>query len=116
MGLEAFEEYGFQAESTYIAGGGSKSPIWRQITADILGIPVMLPAVEETAAFGGALQALWAKQCSETGYIDYPEIFARYTPESRTPAVSPREENRDVYEKRYAEYKQYVEALSGLFQ
>lgn len=116
MGLEAFEQQGFRAEGTYISGGGAKSPIWRQITADILGIPVMLPGVEETAAFGGAVQALWALRCRDAGFTDITEVFNEHKQESSTPPVDPQEKHRQVYDARYEQYKEYVETLSVLFR
>lgn len=115
MGLEAFEEHGFKAESTYLSGGGAKSPIWRQITADILGIPVELPSVEETAAFGGAVQSLWALTCKEKGFVEISEVFSQHAPPSDTAKIQPNQEYYQIYEKRYEEYKSYVSALTGLF-
>lgn len=36
-------------------GGGSKSPIWCQLQADITGLPVVIPAEKEAACFGCAI-------------------------------------------------------------
>ena len=33
-------------------GGGSKSPIWCQLQADITGLPVVIPAEKEAACLG----------------------------------------------------------------
>lgn len=116
MGLEAFEEQKFKAQGAFISGGGAKSPIWRQITADILGIPVKVPPIEETAAFGSALQGLWALTCSREGFMEYSEIFDEHNPKTGAPDIEPIQGNREVYENRYHEYKEYVEALSTLFK
>ena len=35
---------------------------WRQMVADVFGLPVELPQASEGAAFGAALQALWASE------------------------------------------------------
>jgi len=115
MGLEAFEELGFTPESTYLVGGGAKSPLWRQISADILNIPVKLPPIEETAAFGGALQALWAIECRDKGYVDFTEIFDSYSLQAETEPVLPDPENAEIYKHAYASYKEYVETLTPLF-
>ena len=40
-----------------ISGGGAKSPIWRQILADILGVDLITVNTTEGAAFGAALLA-----------------------------------------------------------
>ncbi|MDR2552840.1 MAG: autoinducer-2 kinase [Treponema sp.] len=44
-------------EKVVFAGGASKSGLWAQILADILGIPVEVPVVKEAAALGAALIA-----------------------------------------------------------
>lgn len=43
--------------SVRLVGGGSKNLLWRQIVADVLHKPVLIPEVEESAATGAALQA-----------------------------------------------------------
>jgi xylulokinase len=40
-----------------ISGGGAKSPVWRQIMADVLGIELVTVNTTEGAAFGAALLA-----------------------------------------------------------
>lgn len=40
-------------------GGGSRSPLWREIVADTIGLPVITLATEETAALGAAIMAAW---------------------------------------------------------
>ncbi|MES2696460.1 MAG: FGGY-family carbohydrate kinase, partial [Verrucomicrobiota bacterium] len=38
-------------------GGGARSPLWLQIGADILGVPVVTPACPERACLGAAMFA-----------------------------------------------------------
>ncbi len=59
LGLDSFQKLGFQAREVRLIGGGANSAVWRQITADILDLPVVVPLASEAAALGGALQALW---------------------------------------------------------
>ena len=40
-----------------LAGGGSKSPLWRQLLADISGLPVRIPEVADMACVGAAVLA-----------------------------------------------------------
>jgi xylulokinase len=47
-----------------LTGGGARSALWRQIAADIFGVPVVAMAQDESAALGGALQAAW---CDSAG-------------------------------------------------
>ena len=58
-GLRRLAELGVRAREIRITGGGAKSPVWRQIMADVFGVPVVGMAAEEGAALGGALQAAW---------------------------------------------------------
>jgi autoinducer 2 (AI-2) kinase len=39
------------------AGGAAKSPLWCQIVADVLGLPVRVPVVKEASALGAAILA-----------------------------------------------------------
>jgi autoinducer 2 (AI-2) kinase len=48
---------GNRPEKIVFAGGASKSSLWPQILADVLGIPVEVPAVKEATALGAALLA-----------------------------------------------------------
>lgn len=40
-----------------LSGGGTRSPHWPQVMADVLGLPVRLGSGEETGALGGAIAA-----------------------------------------------------------
>ena len=46
---------GTQIRHIIATGGGSKSPIWCQLQADITGLPVVIPAEKEAACFGCAI-------------------------------------------------------------
>ena len=55
--LTIFEEMRVPVESIRLGGGGARSPVWRQIQAEIYGQPVEVAAAEEGAAYGAALLA-----------------------------------------------------------
>jgi xylulokinase len=40
-----------------VSGGGAKSPVWRQILADVFGVPLVVAEAVEGAAYGAALLA-----------------------------------------------------------
>ena len=44
-------------EGIILTGGGTKSPLWRQLVADISGLPVRLPEVADMACVGAAVLA-----------------------------------------------------------
>lgn len=58
-GLRRLAALGVKAKEIRVTGGGSKSPFWRQMMADIFGVPVVGMVEDEGAALGGALQAAW---------------------------------------------------------
>ena len=58
-GLRRLAELGVKAKEIRVTGGGAKSAVWRQIMADIFGVPVVGMVEDEGAALGGALQAAW---------------------------------------------------------
>ncbi len=58
-GLNRFRELGIRPAEIRLTGGGSRSAAWRQITADIFGVPTVCLASSEGAALGAAIQAGW---------------------------------------------------------
>jgi len=59
-GLRRLAALGVKAKEIRVTGGGAKSPVWRQVMADVFGVPVVAMVEDEGAALGGALQAAWA--------------------------------------------------------
>ena len=56
--LELLRASGVEAPAEVrVAGGGAVSPLWRQILADALGVPLSPVGTPEAAAFGAALLA-----------------------------------------------------------
>jgi xylulokinase len=52
-----FEELRVPVDFVRLGGGGARSPLWRQIQADVYGHPVEIVEAEEGAAYGAALLA-----------------------------------------------------------
>jgi xylulokinase len=59
-GFDALRRAGLDFNAIRLTGGGSRSKQWRQMVADVFELPVEVPEAPEGAAFGAALQALWA--------------------------------------------------------
>jgi xylulokinase len=55
--LEIVRGLGVEAKSVRLSGGGAKSPMWRQILADVFGVPVVMTNSEEGPSHGAALLA-----------------------------------------------------------
>lgn len=55
--LELIKGLGVPIEQVRASGGGARSPLWRQIQADVFGAELVLINITEGAAFGAALLA-----------------------------------------------------------
>jgi xylulokinase len=55
--LDLITGLGVQVKEVRATGGGARSPFWRQLQADVFGLPVHRTRVEEGPAFGAALLA-----------------------------------------------------------
>jgi xylulokinase len=55
--LTVFAEIGVPVDDIRLGGGGARSPLWRQIQADVYSKPVSLLAAEEGCAYGAAVLA-----------------------------------------------------------
>lgn len=64
-GLRRLAVLGVKAKEIRVTGGGAKSPVWRQLMADVFGVPVVAMVEDEGAALGGALQAAWCVALAE---------------------------------------------------
>lgn len=55
---EALKELAGPAREVRASGGFTRSPLWRQMLADMLGQPVVVPRVTEASALGAAVLAM----------------------------------------------------------
>ncbi len=91
-----------------VTGGGVKSPIWRQIIADILNVEIVTVSSEEGTAFGTALLAATGAgifKSVEQACKSMIKIIER---------IAPNPVN-NVYEKIYSEYRLLYPLLKGTF-
>lgn len=92
-----------------LAGGAANSPVWTQMFADILQLPVQTVAANETGALGCAI-------ASAVAVGDYPDLSAAAAAMCRiSEAVNPRPEYREVYDRKYALYRKTIECLDPLW-
>jgi xylulokinase len=70
-GLCRLSTLGIKPKEIRLTGGGARSPLWRQIAADIFGVPVVCMSEDESAALGAALQAAW---CDSPGRGSGPAL------------------------------------------
>jgi len=125
IGLEGFNTLGFKSREIRLTGGGSKSPIWQSIVANVTGLPVKVPASSEAAAMGGAIQALWCLLKNSDDKSEKAKDAKSSTIEALTDehvvleggkVVKPEKKDVAAYDKAYAVYSRYLEALSPLYK
>ena len=58
VNIECLKAMGIDVKKVITVGGGSNSPLWMQVRADIFNVPVCLPAVKEAGTFASALLGL----------------------------------------------------------
>ena len=99
-----------QSNEIVLAGGGAKSPLWRQLLADIFGLPVKtVYGSAEGGAFGAALVA--GAGCGMWANLDTAMKLAK--PENET---LPNTENRGIYQSQYDKYVKMYDALKWSFK
>jgi len=58
-GLDRLRALGTKVDEVRLVGGAAQNTLWRQILADVFGVPVRPLLEAEAAALGAALQAAW---------------------------------------------------------
>lgn len=115
IGLEAFQALGFRAREIRITGGGAKSPLWREIAANVMNLPVKRPDNDEAAAMGGAIQALWCLKKREGKPISIGQLADEHVTVGEADCITPDPASVAAYDRAYAEYNKYLGALSPLY-
>lgn len=108
--LTAMRDAGLDVRRLTIVGGGAKGPLWRQIKADVTGLPVRVPVSVETTATGAAiLAAVAAGLHGSVG--EAVAAFVAYRPDVHEPDRSLAERYEDAYRR----YRAVYEALRPVF-
>lgn len=107
--FEIAKSLGIKIERTKICGGGAKSPLWKKIIANVLGIKVDVIESEEGPGYGGAMLA--AVACGE--YTSVEEAAEKLVKVVDT--IEPEEELVVKYNKRYAQFAKIYPTVKELF-
>ena len=107
--FEIAKSLGIKIEKTKICGGGAKSPLWKKIMANVLGIPVEVIESEEGPGYGGAVLA--AVGCGVYASVEEAadklvKVIATQEPEADLVAK---------YNERYEKFKKLYPTVKGLF-
>lgn len=108
-GLDLMRAAGLEVGSQIRAsGGGIRSPLWRQILADVLEVDVVTVSTVEGAAYGAALLAT-------VGAGWYPTVDAAVTTFVGETSVTSPGTDVDVYRDAHRRYQELYPALAPTF-
>ncbi|MCI2263515.1 xylulokinase [Xanthomonas indica] len=115
-GFDAFVRAGMHFERIVLTGGGSNSGAWRQLVADVFGLPVDVPTQPEGAAFGAALQALWAVGLARGDAASIADIAQRHVAVDPQLSARPDPARTQAYAAAYARFLRHLDALTPLLR
>lgn len=101
---------GLPLQEIRAVGGGARSPLWRQIKADVTGLPVSLTDTIETTALGAGILALTGSGLIDT--LEQAVSLTTHVIETRDPDP----ETRTVYEDYYQLYRASYFSLLPVFE
>lgn len=107
--LELLRAQGIEPQDAVISGGAAKSPVWRQMVTDIMGIPMYTVNTTEGAAFGAAILAA----VGAGAYPDVPSATAEMV--RKVDQTDPNPAAVQVYEELYPAYQGLYPALKNSF-
>lgn len=107
--LEVAKGQGLTVSRSGLCGGGSKSPLWRTILANVLGIPLDTMATEQGPGYGAAMLAMVC--CGAFASVRQAAdalVHVKDTVEPQPVLVA-------RYEAKYQKFRQIYPACRGLF-
>ena len=107
--FEVARSLGLDIRRSMICGGGAKSPLWKEIMANVLNVELDTPASEQGPGMGGAMLAMVA--CG--AYPSVQAVCDKLVKVADT--VCPDPEIAARYEQRYQQFAKIYPALKGLF-
>jgi xylulokinase len=107
--LEALKDAGTKVKRVTAVGGGSRSDLWLEIIATVLGVPVDLPAAGDV---GGAFGAARLGLIAATG-ADFRKVL---TAPKTARTIKPNPKAREAYEAQYRRYTQIYPAIKEIYR
>jgi xylulokinase len=107
--ITVIDELGIKFNDVKIIGGGSKSPLWRQIVSDVIGLELIKNQIDDSS-FGSAMLAGIA-----VGVFSSYEDAAQRCIEVQS-IVKPDNHNNKKYEKYFELYKEIQSALAPIYR
>ncbi len=112
-GFDALRAAGLAFNAIRLTGGGSNSAAWRQMVADVFQLPVEVPTQPEGAAFGAALQALWAST-TDGSPAALAQLVREHVQTDAALAASPDVDAAEPYAGAYREFLRQLDAARRL--
>ena len=105
--VETLRAAGCAFESVVLSGGGSRSPVWPQMFADILNMPIAISACQETGALGAAIAA----GIGGGVFSSYADGVAKMTSLDRR--YAPDKARQAVYDQRFNLFSELGQTMAG---
>ena len=112
-GIDRLSELGINASEVLLTGGGVGSATWRQVVADVCGVPVTVLQQDEGASFGAALQALGVLDECEPG--DFQQLANDHLTRNESMCCEPNKSAVNFYDETYQNYQESVAAITPLY-
>jgi xylulokinase len=107
--FEVARSLGLDIPRSKLCGGGSKSPLWRTIFANVLGIPLDLVKTEQGPGYGGAMLAMVG--CGRFASVQAAADALVQVAET----VVPEPALTAAYEAQYQKFRRIYPAMKALF-
>ena len=107
--FEVAKSLGIAIPRSNVCGGGAKSPLWRRIFANVLGIPLDMVKTEQGPGYGAAMLAMVG--CGKFASVQEAADALVETASTTEPAAA----LTAKYEARYQNFKKLYPALKGFF-
>ena len=107
--FEVAKSLGIEIPRSKICGGGAKSPLWRRIFANVLGIPLDMVKTEQGPGYGAAMLAM-------VGCGAFADVQA--AADALVEVASTTEPDAELtakYQARYEKFKQLYPSLKSVF-
>ncbi|MEO6785994.1 MAG: xylulokinase, partial [Chthoniobacteraceae bacterium] len=96
-GLNRFRQLGIEPAEIRLTGGGSQSAAWRQICADVFGVPTVCLQSAEGAALGAALQAAYAFAAAEGKPVKFRDLAKKHVKLDESTRCKPDDDKKETY-------------------
>ena len=107
--FEVAKSLGLPVGRSKLCGGGAKSPLWRKIFANVLGIPLEMVRTEQGPGYGAAMLAMVGSGVFESVQAASDALVEVSSVTEPDPALTAR------YEAQYQKYRKIYPALRDVF-